>query len=395
MNCSAPNVRYVPGGLSALKQWISYGNPSYQIYKVTSLKQYIYENPGDIHANSTLQIIPCGQCINCRVNKSREWATRIMLEGSMHPFNIWLTLTYDDEHLPLRDCIDFTSEHGEVELLPVICFDHLQAFNKRLREYCSRVYDHDGIRFFACGEYGECLGRCHFHVCLFNVPVRLIADADFVFRKNHHEYFNSPKIKELWGHGFAPFCELTMSNSAYTAQYTVKKLVEAGKDGMSKRRQFIADHPDLKDMLQPLPDIRFSNKPGIARPFFEAHLDELYKLDFDAGFFNANVKGVFDQRKGLQIFNTPRYFDKLFNDRCFVDFEALIDDFDPCTEQSLQLQLIKLQRSAGASRQTVQELAETDLDELAYLAIKADKQTREVLQHLMRPLVSSEDIPFE
>ena len=38
--------------------------------------------------------IPCGQCIGCRLKRSRDWATRCMLESGYHSSNTFLTLTY-------------------------------------------------------------------------------------------------------------------------------------------------------------------------------------------------------------------------------------------------------------------------------------------------------------
>lgn len=46
--------------------------------------------------------LPCRQCVGCRLKSSAEWATRCMHEVKCHRYNCWLTLTYDDEHLPSR-----------------------------------------------------------------------------------------------------------------------------------------------------------------------------------------------------------------------------------------------------------------------------------------------------
>ena len=44
--------------------------------------------------------VSCGSCIGCRLERSRQWAVRIMHEAQMHDSNSFLTLTYNDEHLP-------------------------------------------------------------------------------------------------------------------------------------------------------------------------------------------------------------------------------------------------------------------------------------------------------
>lgn len=92
--------------------------------------------------------LPCGQCIGCRLEHSRQWAIRCLHEASLHEHNCFLTLTFDDEHLPKSESLDVRD---------------LQLFMKRLRKEYGK-----GIRFYACGEYGEKYYRPHYHLCLFN-----------------------------------------------------------------------------------------------------------------------------------------------------------------------------------------------------------------------------------
>lgn len=44
--------------------------------------------------------IPCGQCIGCRLERSRQWAMRCVHEASLHDDNCFVTLTYNDQHIP-------------------------------------------------------------------------------------------------------------------------------------------------------------------------------------------------------------------------------------------------------------------------------------------------------
>jgi len=79
-------------------------------------------------------ILPCGGCIGCRIRKREEWATRIYCEAKMHKENYFVTLTYDDTHLP----VDCGLNYRDIEL-----------FHKRLRKAVGP------FRFFVTGEYGE------------------------------------------------------------------------------------------------------------------------------------------------------------------------------------------------------------------------------------------------
>ena len=83
--------------------------------------------------------IPCGKCIGCRLAYSKEWAVRIVKECESFEYNYFLTLTYDDEHLKS----------------PSLVKKDLQDFFKRLRWFYKKNFNHDNIRYFACGEYGE------------------------------------------------------------------------------------------------------------------------------------------------------------------------------------------------------------------------------------------------
>jgi hypothetical protein len=91
--------------------------------------------------------LPCGRCIGCRLERSRQWAVRCVHEASLHEKNCFITLTYSPENLPKDGSLDVS---------------HFQKFMKRFRKRFG-----PGIRFFHCGEYGESLSRPHYHACIF------------------------------------------------------------------------------------------------------------------------------------------------------------------------------------------------------------------------------------
>ena len=102
------------------------------------------------NVSATLQI-PCGQCLECRLKRSREWAVRCMHEASLHKVNWFVTLTYEKDPFTLR-------------------YSDVQQAWKRLRERVGP------FRFYLGGEYGETnpytgvvdggLYRPHFHALL-------------------------------------------------------------------------------------------------------------------------------------------------------------------------------------------------------------------------------------
>ena len=74
-------------------------------------------------------LIPCGQCIGCRLDYSRRWATRLMLELQCHQTAFFLTLTYDDDHITRGNKLAYT-------LVP----EDVTNFLKRLRKEIGRAH---------------------------------------------------------------------------------------------------------------------------------------------------------------------------------------------------------------------------------------------------------------
>lgn len=153
---------------------------------------------------------PCGQCIHCRVNWSRKWTLRMLLEASEYDHNAFLTLTYDDEHVP-RD--------GKLEMR------HLTLYLKRLRKH--------GLvsRYFAVGEYGSRSRRPHYHAIIFGKrsPHQSLCDPKGPHGKRQpacvcHDY------QSHWPHGRITIGPADHGAMAYCAQYSTGKLQHCGSD---------------------------------------------------------------------------------------------------------------------------------------------------------------------
>lgn len=152
--------------------------------------------------------VPCSRCIGCRLERSRQWAIRCVCESQMHDQNCFLTLTYRDEELL----------HGY--LRPTLFPRHLELFWKRLRKEYG-----DGIRYFACGEYGERFGRPHYHACVFGFD---FPDKTFHSSKNGIDLYHSNSLDLLWSHGNCLIGSVTFESAAYVARYIMdKKLGQA------------------------------------------------------------------------------------------------------------------------------------------------------------------------
>lgn len=247
--------------------------------------------------------VPCGQCIGCRLDRSRDWANRCMLELQYHRSAYFVTLTYNDEHVPRSYYSD--PETGEAfESLTLVPRD-LQLFFKRLRKKVGK------IRYFACGEYGDQTMRPHYHAIIFGLEL-----YDLIpWSRNElgQQYYRSPFLEEVWSirkaptrHGsvnilcadpeyfFEPIghvcvAEVSWETCAYVARYCTKKLT-------GPMAQFYSNLS-----IEP-PFCRMSRKPGIAYQFYEDHPD---MYDFD--------KISISTPTGGRSFRPPRYFDKLYD----------------------------------------------------------------------------------
>lgn len=106
--------------------------------------------------------VPCGKCIPCLVNKRTDWMFRLEQEHRTSKGAIFVTLTYDQKHLPSNGSL---------------CKKHLQLYLKKLRKQDHKENGSTKIRYFAVGEYGSLYGRPHYHILLFNISGRLAQDC--------------------------------------------------------------------------------------------------------------------------------------------------------------------------------------------------------------------------
>lgn len=135
---------------------------------------------------------PCGQCLMCRINRSRVWQHRMMLESMCHAVSSFVTLTYSPEACP-----------SDMSLRP----DDLTGFIKRLRSALGERK----VRYFGVGEYGEEESRPHYHLALFGVGL-----PDKVL------------IERCWSQGFVLVGSLTKDSARYMTGYVIKSLKDLG-----------------------------------------------------------------------------------------------------------------------------------------------------------------------
>ena len=200
--------------------------------------------------------VPCGQCVGCRLERSRQWAMRCVHEASQHDRNTFITLTYAPDHLP---------EDGSLKL------EHFQKFMKRFRDYKSRKVDSKKVKFYHCGEYGELNGRPHYHALIFGYQ---FPDLVHWKTRNGIPYFNSDILSKLWPFGFNTVGEVTFESAAYCARYILKKV-----NGDAAESHYANIDKETGEYIgQKKPEYTTMSK-GVGKSWFEQYKDEVYPHD--------------------------------------------------------------------------------------------------------------------
>jgi hypothetical protein len=233
--------------------------------------------------------IPCGQCIGCRLERSRQWAIRCLHEAQLHEDNCFITLTFNEEELQKRkipESLDKTE---------------FQRFMKRLR----KKYPSKKIRYFHCGEYGEKYKRPHYHAILFGIDFQ---DKQLHNIINGNRLYVSKTLEELWPHGYSSIGEVTFESAAYVARYCLKKITGDNAD----YHYLLVDEEtgEYKGHREP-EYTTMSRRPGIASEWFEKYQDDVYPSDF------ITVRGV--------KMKAPKYYDKLMEKTRPYEMEDLKD----------------------------------------------------------------------
>ena len=219
--------------------------------------------------------VPCGRCIACRINKAKEWTGRCLMEYDYWDDAVYLTLTYDNEHIP-----DDRSVHKSV----------LQKFFKRLR----KDLDSRPIKYFACGEYGGKFGRCHYHALIFGL----------------NAYKDYDMIVKAWSFGHVEFGPVIPKTIGYVCGYVSKKITDYKADDLYRDSGF---EPPFRIMSR-----------GIGDRFVEQHKDILR----ERGFTFMNVHYPISKRYNDDLFTfverLDRHVDSFF--KCLENLDNKEDE---------------------------------------------------------------------
>lgn len=181
---------------------------------------------------------PCGKCLPCRINRSRVWQHRLLLEATYSKASCFVTLTYNDAHVP-----------DHYTLVP----EHMTLYIKRVRSH----YPPKTVRYYYVGEYGA-RGRPHYHIFFFGIGL----DSENVIKKE----WSDPEGNEI---GFVHIGEVTPHSAGYIVGYVTKGLSKGDIEGRDYSK-YIG--------YRKIPEFaRMSRKPGIGHDAISAIAGRLAK----------------------------------------------------------------------------------------------------------------------
>ena len=143
--------------------------------------------------NGKFIYVPCGKCAWCRKAKRNEWCLRFEVEQRQNMFTDFITLTYDEQHVPYY--ID--EEDGVFEMRASKA--DVQKFIKRLRKQGYK------FKYFIVSELGPKEGRPHYHGIFFS-----------------NEKIKESDIQEKWNKGFTSSYPASPGAMRYVTKYILK-----------------------------------------------------------------------------------------------------------------------------------------------------------------------------
>lgn len=332
MTCFHPHTAYQVIGVKNKdtgKKIIRYSSKDMYPYKYGFMNEPIYRHKGDVYPYDYKKIqVPCQNCIGCRMDKAKSWALRNYHEASTSTSACFITLTFGDgatidNVFRLREFKDL-SRNKKFEEARKRCNTLVRGdfskFIKRLRDLLSRGYYYtdengqeqfyqqkEGLRYYACGEYGDCNERPHYHALLYNFD---FPGKKYLASDKGHIFWTHPILERAWGYGFVYISDFTINTANYVSRYVTKKI-----NGRLKDDWYQGKEPEYQVC---------SNRPGIGRKWFEQFYSDVYPSD----------EVLYPTKNGKKVkLRPPKYYDNLY-DKFFPEDFAEVQSIREAYTQS-------------------------------------------------------------
>ncbi len=156
----------------------------------------------------------------------------------MHEENTFITLTYDEKNLHIKNGI------------PTLVPRDFTLFIKKLRRQRDQK-----ISYFQVGQYGQ-LGRPHHHALLFGCA---FPDATYWRTSGEFTIYRSQELEKIWHKGHSEIGTVTFQSAGYLARYT-----------MNESQQLDGRTPEYLTM---------STRPAIGKHWLEKYISDVYPSD--------------------------------------------------------------------------------------------------------------------
>ncbi|QXN75037.1 replication initiator protein [Microvirus mar12] len=226
-----------------------------------------------------IQELPCRTCLECRMQNARQWTARCQLEARAHKSNYFVTLTYDDDHVPKTP-----------DGLLTLCYRDFQLFMKSLRKQIDY-----SVRYRVCSEYGERTRRPHYHAIIFGLE---LSDLRWLYSVKHGRkiyrsngggvpHYTSPWLAGIWARGNVDIAAVEFGSISYVNNYMLKYELGGKQDDWKMLEEFRSSFPQqnacyrsaVKLGIIAPPKHNQSTRPAIGRCAFEECEQQLLETD--------------------------------------------------------------------------------------------------------------------
>jgi hypothetical protein len=266
------------------------------------------------------QEVGCGRCPGCRRMQAREWATRLTHEARVTTPAFFITLTYDDQHIPHTGTLD-----------P----EDLRLFWRRLR----RNYPKGSVSYYGVGEYGGETFRPHYHAAIFGAQ---LPDRAAHRGSGSSSAWRSGLLEDTWKFGHSEFSALNWASAAYVAGYVLKKNARLDEDP----DRYLRVDPETGELHKVTREFsRMSLRPPLGLRWLQRFWRDVYPSD------RVVIQG--------QEWPVPRYYDRAFTAHSPQDPSVPKYDFPGITfpERLELLAEVKLKRIENAPEYSPDDLA--------------------------------------
>ena len=247
--------------------------------------------------------VPCNSCDECLLNRAKRKAAQLMIENydRKDPEGSWfITLTYDDNHMPYNEVYKHGNLISVEESLPpkdpyLYQFKAdrkkcIKPFIDNLSYHAKTKYGDEKIMWFYCGEYGGISKRPHFHMIIFGLHIPL-DELKFYEQRDGYNLYEWTKGAEIWENGFVTVGNFTPETAAYVAGYVLKKQSTKTKNWYYQQQGKIPEYTGQ------------SRYPAIGANYYEKHKDIIYETD------EIYIPGAL----GVMKLRPTSYYDNKFN----------------------------------------------------------------------------------